>query len=67
MEGICADGSCMMSAAMQQPVNKAMIQSVESTMKAEKSLLEANVTAQAGQAGSSVKEDGVGSLLNVWG
>ena len=65
MDALCGDGGCLLQSAMNDPVNKAMIQSVEETMKTDTELLKASVAAQVGETAEPVADMGMGQLLNV--
>lgn len=65
MDVLCGDGSCLLQSAMNDPVNKAMIQAVDATLKADTELLEASVGAQVGEVAAPIADMGMGQLLNV--
>ncbi len=65
MDPIGGVNNSLMQAAMEQPVNKAMMQAADMTMQAETDLMKASVGAQIGADQAAVADAGMGQLLNV--
>lgn len=65
MDPICAGSDCLFQSAMNDPVNKAMVNAVEQTLQMESDLMEASVGASIGASEAGIADAGMGAVLNV--